>query len=184
MGDQTFDTILRELTATHREATRHPGDFLVHCWASKLCEALESLKKSDKSVMEGAVVTAGTVLTADADELRELRRLFELQHTRTAEATAYWRKHTSREDANEILPDLGDLLHWLVVRCKVYRYGLRSAAWSLFQLKRISTPAGARLRSQVAYDAACDIIDNENDFANSTYEIEHSDDDEIKETPT
>ena len=41
----------------------------------------------------------------------ELNRLFDLQQTRMNEAVAMWRKATGKEDT---IPDLGDLLEWLM----------------------------------------------------------------------
>ena len=41
----------------------------------------------------------------------ELNRLFDLQQTRMNKAVAMWRKATGKEDT---LPDLGDLLEWLM----------------------------------------------------------------------
>jgi len=45
------------------------------------------------------------------DEIDELWRLFDLQQTRMGEATKRWRKATGK---HETLPDLGDLLQWLI----------------------------------------------------------------------
>ena len=42
----------------------------------------------------------------------ELEALFELQHTRTVEATALWRKAHPGNDM--VLPDLGKLVGWLL----------------------------------------------------------------------
>ncbi len=66
-----------------------------------------------------AIVPAG-----DAEELAELRALFELQHRRMAEATERWRAEDP--DARALtLPDVGALLTWLMrdadrVRAGVY----------------------------------------------------------------
>ena len=49
---------------------------------------------------------------ADA-RLAELEALFALQKTRMAEATRMWQEATGKQD---VLPDLGDLLAWLMVR--------------------------------------------------------------------
>lgn len=46
-----------------------------------------------------------------ADEVNELRRLFEMQHRRTDEAVKLWRDaHPDRD----VFPDLGELLSWLL----------------------------------------------------------------------
>lgn len=46
------------------------------------------------------------------DESQELVRLFELQQTRMTEATLAWRlAHPGNDD---VLPDLGDVLTWLL----------------------------------------------------------------------
>lgn len=52
--------------------------------------------------------------TADVDdELRDLRHLFEIQQRRMREATERWRAEDPATRAH-ILPDLGDLLTWLM----------------------------------------------------------------------
>jgi len=45
--------------------------------------------------------------------IAELEALFALQQTRMAEATHMWQEATGKQD---LLPDLGDLLAWLMVR--------------------------------------------------------------------
>lgn len=52
---------------------------------------------------------------ADAEELHELRALFDLQQTRMAAATALWRAEDPATRA-QVLPDLGALLQWLIER--------------------------------------------------------------------
>lgn len=51
---------------------------------------------------------------AEADN-KELQALFDLQHTRTGEATKLWQRTTGKTD---VLPDLGALLSWLLARLK------------------------------------------------------------------
>lgn len=45
-------------------------------------------------------------------ELRELNELFDLQHKRTVEAVKLWR--TAHPERGDIIPDLGELLQWLI----------------------------------------------------------------------
>lgn len=47
------------------------------------------------------------------ERCEELERLFDLQQTRMDTATELWRNATGKHD---ILPDLGDLLAWLLER--------------------------------------------------------------------
>lgn len=58
-----------------------------------------------------AAVTAFDLNTAA--ELADLKVLFELQRTRMGEATARWRAEDPQARAR-IMPDLGDLLRWLM----------------------------------------------------------------------
>lgn len=48
-------------------------------------------------------------------ELGEYRRLFDLQESRMKKAIKLWQKATGKTDT---LPDLGDLLDWLMIRIK------------------------------------------------------------------
>lgn len=66
-------------------------------------------------------------------EIIDLRALFDLQQTRMVEATEAWRAESPAEREN-VLPDLGDLLVWLMSRAEgaeagreVERTGLRNA---------------------------------------------------------
>lgn len=56
---------------------------------------------------------AADALETLAGENAELNALFDLQHTRMAEATQLWRRETGRENVS---PDLGRLLEWLMER--------------------------------------------------------------------
>jgi chromosome condensin MukBEF ATPase and DNA-binding subunit MukB len=49
-------------------------------------------------------------------ELADYRALFDLQFTRMQEASALWRAETPEERYN-VMPDLGELLTWLMKRC-------------------------------------------------------------------
>ena len=52
-------------------------------------------------------------------QVGELESLFDLQQTRMGEATALWREH---HPGNElVLPDLGNLLSWLLARIRKER---------------------------------------------------------------
>lgn len=71
---------------------------------------------------ETAIATANGQLhpladraAADAEELHDLRALFDLQHTRMVEATALWRAEDPAT-RDRVLPDLGTLLQWLIDR--------------------------------------------------------------------
>lgn len=65
------------------------------------------------AVLMIAVIFIQTSAIKDYEELEELRQLFALQRTRMDEATELWRKETGQYYT---LPDLGDLLHWLIER--------------------------------------------------------------------
>lgn len=64
-----------------------------------------------------------TELAAARQELRELRALFDLQWRRMGEATQMWRAERPEERALT-LPDLGDLLGWLMGEARA-GYGWR-----------------------------------------------------------
>ena len=55
----------------------------------------------------------------DADEIRQL---FDLQHKRTAEADKLWQIANNKPGT---LPDLGDLIRWLMERAAVYERALQ-----------------------------------------------------------
>lgn len=64
----------------------------------------------------GELADIGALADPDlAQEVAELRALFDLQWTRMAEATALWRQESPDERAL-VMPDLGDLLGWLLRR--------------------------------------------------------------------
>jgi hypothetical protein len=71
-------------------------------------------------------------LTAAVEERDELQRIFDLQQTRMREATALWRAEDP-EGRALVLPDLGDLLEWLMKRGEVDRQALvdRFLMWPL-----------------------------------------------------
>lgn len=56
--------------------------------------------------------------TLAEQENRELRSLFEMQQMRMQEATAAWRAEWP-EERELIMPDLGDLLTWLMVKAGI-----------------------------------------------------------------
>ena len=61
-----------------------------------------------------AVMLAHAASSVPAEaRIAELEALFALQQTRMAEATRMWQEAMGKQDA---LPDLGDLLAWLIVR--------------------------------------------------------------------
>lgn len=76
----------------------------------------------------GLAAVLAIVERDQAGELAELRTLFELQWRRMTEATAMWRAEDPENRAN-VLPDLGDLLTWLMGRVKELQ--LASAALDL-----------------------------------------------------
>jgi hypothetical protein len=65
----------------------------------------------------GEIEGARTIAQLEA-RVAELESLFELQHTRDQEAVAMWRAGTGRHD---VLPDLGDLLAWLMSEIEKYK---------------------------------------------------------------
>lgn len=62
-----------------------------------------------------ARLEARAVLEAGAEELAEMQALFDLQWTRMGDATRLWVAEDPKTRAG-ILPDLGDLLTWLIKR--------------------------------------------------------------------
>ena len=65
------------------------------------------------AVLMVAVIFIQVAAIKDYEELEGLRQLFALQRTRMDEATELWRKETGQYYT---LPDLGDLLQWLIER--------------------------------------------------------------------
>ncbi len=59
----------------------------------------------------GELKSAMNQLKECQKENKEIQALFDLQHTRMKEATRLWQDATGKHD---ILPDLGDLLTWLL----------------------------------------------------------------------
>lgn len=50
-------------------------------------------------------------------DIVKMQRLLDLQQTRMTEAVSFW--HENHPGKENILPDLGDLLHWLIEKSKV-----------------------------------------------------------------
>ena len=61
------------------------------------------------------------------EENTELNRLFELQHTRVGEATRLWQEAHGKPD---VLPDLGDLVGWLLAEIERLKKEVIEAGWS------------------------------------------------------
>jgi len=70
--------------------------------AEATCQSL----REQSSRWEAQALEAGV-------RIAELEALFALQQTRMAEATRMWQEATGKQD---VLPDLGDLLAWLMAR--------------------------------------------------------------------
>lgn len=95
------------------------------CWLvaqleaeTQTVERLQSILESQpyKKVMKIRDITVSCLrirIEAAEAEAAELHALFALQQTRMAEATKAWQAATGKRD---VLPDLGDLLAWLMDR--------------------------------------------------------------------
>jgi len=76
------------------------------------CDKAKAAEATCKSLLEQSSRREAQALEAGV-RIAELEALFALQQTRMAEATEAWHKATGKHD---VLPDLGDLLAWLMTR--------------------------------------------------------------------
>ncbi len=133
IGNDTISSAvaeIRRLQTRNRELlgaiTNCGGDDL--CWLDLVPrpvqippapEFLESCRRYHAQISDavGVIPNARTIAQLEAD-CAELQQLFDLQYTRMGEATKFWREATGRHD---VMPDLGDLLAWLVDEIKRLR---------------------------------------------------------------
>jgi len=72
-----------------------------------------SLEESDVWSLSRPALAVLSTIDQDAQrDVKELRDLFDLQHTRTMEADKLWQK----AHGTDCLPDLGELIEWLMKR--------------------------------------------------------------------
>ena len=96
-------------------------------------------------------------LKAALADMAELRALFDLQYTRMTEATQRWREE-SRAEWAQVLPDLGELLAWLMRRADSARARANEAA----RLSAAARDHADDLRKKIA-DQSEQIADLERD---------------------
>ena len=101
-----INALLRDFEAAEKRAARERlhGKWAMRAWR---------LRKDAESLVHSFRLAAEARARAETKKNAELERLFALQQTRMAEATRIWQKATGRQD---VLPDLGDLLAWLMAR--------------------------------------------------------------------
>ena len=66
------------------------------------------------------------------EDMKELNRLFDLQHERTQEADKLWQEEHNKLD---IMPDLGQLISWLLEEYSESKEIIRSLREEINQLK-------------------------------------------------
>ena len=78
----------------------------------KLLEENTKLEEKNKNLTKGTTVLINRIITLE-EENKNLHALFDLQHTRTLEASKLWQEETSNPG---VYPDLGLLIDWLLER--------------------------------------------------------------------